>query len=123
MSEFTLNAEQRINGLLSFSHDLIKGKNVAELLKSNQEILDAITPKDVIIAFDRLVNMGIPIQEIKTGVNKILNLLYKTLTAYPSIKPGVDSFLDYLIRNNLQLESRLKAIRPLNKQINEAPQD
>jgi len=85
MSEFTLNAEQRINGLLNFSHDLIKGKNVAELLKSNQEILDAITPKDVIIAFDRLVNMGIPIQEIKTGVNKILNLLYKTLTAYPSV--------------------------------------
>lgn len=123
MTEFTLNAEQRINGLLNFSHDLIKGKNVAELLKSNQEILDAITPKDVIIAFDRLVNLGIPIQEIKTGVNKILNLLYKTLTAYPSVKPGVDSFLDYLIRNNLQLESRLKAIRPLNKQINEAPQD
>jgi len=123
MSDYSLKADERVNRLLTFSYELIKGKNVPELLKSYQKDLESISPHDVILAFDKLVGMDLSMEEIKKGVNKILNLLYQTLNSFPSALPSPDSFPDYMIRNNHQMDLRLKELRPLNKQINENPDE
>jgi DUF438 domain-containing protein len=73
----------------------------------------------VIYLVDELVKTDIPMPELKKGINKILNLLYKTISEYPHTPPAKDSYLWVLEQNNRLMQEKLNKLKPLIKQINQ----
>ncbi len=118
MSEFTNNQKTKNEKILSFCLKILRGEKPAEAVKNNQWIIDTINYKDVITVTDNLQKLGIDMEELKTGVNKFLNLFYKTLNTSDIEKPEKNTFLYFLAKNNEELDKRLKAIRPLLLQYN-----
>ncbi|MDP2335051.1 MAG: PAS domain-containing protein [Bacteroidota bacterium] len=119
MSEFTNHYEKRIAKLVELFQIVIREKMSPELLVQYQQVIDHAGPADVIAVVDQLVQLEIPMNELKKGINKALNLLHKSLQEFPYTAPNPNSFLDLLIQNNQQIDFRLKAIRPLLKEINQ----
>jgi len=123
MSEFTNSRNAVPQELIDFSLAIINAENPADTVRKNRHLMDEITPSAVIALVDHLVQLNIPMPVWKTGVNKLLNLFYTSLKNFPGPEPERNSFTDYLIRNNAEMDMRLKAIRPLIRKINQNPNE
>lgn len=121
MSEFTNHKNARVQALIDLTVGMLEGGNGAALYKKYEHIYASIVPRDVVAAVDGLVLRNIPMDKLKIGVGKMLNILYKQLTEYKGIPVPTESFIGYLIQNNNQMDERLKAFRPLLKEINATP--
>ena len=55
---------------------------------------------------------------LKTGINKLLNLLHQTISNHPFHAPKENSFIWVCFENNKVLESKLKKLKPLIREIN-----
>ncbi len=119
MSEFTNHKKNRVEKLGELFQLVIQEEITPEHIASYQEAIAQAQPADVIAVVDELVKLQIPMPELKKGINKALNLLNKTLREFPYQAPSSGSFFDCLIRNNEQIDLRLKAIRPLLKEFNQ----
>lgn len=118
MSEFTNHKEERLSGLLDLFLMVINEEVNPQKVQEFQQLIDRTQPADVIGVVDQLVGLKIPMDKLKKGINKSMNLLYKTLSDYPYSPPKPNSFLDLLLQNNDQLDIKLKAFRQLVKDIN-----
>jgi len=118
MSGFNKGEISLPEGMIEFSMSIIHGNDPVKAVKENKEIIDKITPEQVIMLMDELLGMELPLQELKVGINKIINLFYTTLKNYPDVELQKDSFPDFLLRNNQEMDKRLKELRPLIRQIN-----
>ena len=87
MSEFTKHRDERLKRLLILFKAILEGKNVKQLFEEFKEIIDLCIPSDVIYLVDDLMKADIPMPELKTGINKMLNLLYKTIMEAPYSPP------------------------------------
>lgn len=119
MSEFTNHKANRISRLTELFQLVIQGVMTPKLVANYQQVIDLASPADVIAVVDQLVQLQIPMPELKKGINKALNLLGKSLQEFPYKPPFSGSFLHVLILNNEQIDQRLNAIRPLLKAINQ----
>ena len=122
MSEFTNHKEVRVNQLVILFNGILKGENLGQLVTENQKIIESCIPSDVISLVDQLVLMKTPMADLKRGINKLLNLLYKSISEYPYYPPEKESYLGCMTENNRILDERLQQIRPLIRQINQQPQ-
>lgn len=122
MSEFTNHKETRIKKLVELFNGILKRENASELVAANQKLINSTIPSDVISLVDQLVLMKIPMDDLKKGINKLLNLLHKTISEYPYYPPAKDSYLGCMTQNNRILDERLQQIRPLIRQINQQPE-
>jgi hypothetical protein len=118
MSEFTQNKKLRLERLVALFNGIIAKVPPVQLVKENEDLIRSVVPTDIIDAVDRLVLLEIPIDELKTAINKVINLLSKTILEHPYYPPKKDSFLDVFIQNNSILDKKLKVIRPLIKELN-----
>jgi DUF438 domain-containing protein len=118
MSEFTNHQKIRIDHLIRLFHGIIKGDKLGELVSRNEDVISSSIPSDVIYLVDRLMMDKVPMPELKTGINKLLNLLYKTLAAHAYHPPEKKSFLGVMVENNRIMSEKLTAIKPLFKKIN-----
>jgi DUF438 domain-containing protein len=123
MSEFTNHKEERVTAFVDFTQRLIAGAKGRELMEEYRFLFHTLVPADIITAVDRLFQMEIPLEDLKVGINKMLNLFQIRIKEYPALKPEKDSFLDLLNRNNAELKKRLAILRPKNTQINRDPAD
>lgn len=119
MSEFSNHKEERREKLIELFLAIIHEELISQHVKKYQQIITHATPADVISVVDRLVTLGIPMPELKQGINKALNLLNKSLQEFPYQEPKPGSFLDAMVKNNTEIDYQLKAIRPLLKEINQ----
>lgn len=122
MSEFSLHKQHRVEKLVQLFLLVIREELTPNQVADYQQVIDRAEPGDVIAVVDELVKMQIPMPELKKGINKALNLLNKTLREFPYTAAAPGSFFDGLIRNNEQIDLRLKAIRPLLKELNQNPE-
>ena len=118
MSEFTNHKAGRVAKLVELFHLVIQEEMTLALVANYQQVIDLAEPGDVIAVVDELVNLQIPMPQLKKGINKALNLLNKSLQEFSYTAPASGSFLDCLIQNNEQINLKLKVIRPLLKEIN-----
>jgi DUF438 domain-containing protein len=118
MSEFTNKSSIRAKDLSKFMSGLIEGKNGSELVKEYKLITENYIPADVLSAFDIMISKNYNIEELKTASNKLFNILYKTLSAYPALKAGTNTFIYFLQEDNRRIISLLETCKPLIKQIN-----
>jgi len=122
MSEFTNHKANRVEKLVELFQLVIQEEMTSDLVANYQQVIDLAGPADVIEVVDQLVQLQIPMPELKKGINKALNLLNKPLQEFPYAAPTSGSFLDCMVQNNEQIDLRLKAIRPLLKKINQGNQ-
>ena len=122
MSEFTNHKAQRVEKLVELFRIVIQEEMTPELVAHYQQAIDLAGPADVVEVVDQLVQLQIPMPQLKKGINKALNLLNKPLQKFPYTAPTSGSFLHALNQNNEQIDLRLKAIRPLLKEINQGNQ-
>ncbi len=122
MSEFTNHKAHRVAKLVELFQLIIHEKMTSELVASYQQVIDLAEPTDVIALVDQLVQLSVPMPQLKKGINKALNLLNKSLQEFPFQPPVSGSFLHALTLNNEQIDLRLKVIRPLLKAINKGEQ-
>lgn len=118
MSEFTQHKNTRIEKLVHLFQGILKGKNLSQLVIDNQETIQNCIPSDVIFLVDKLVLMKIPMDDLKKGINKLLNLLYKTISEHPYYPPVKESYMGCLNENNRIMDELLQQIRPLIRKIN-----
>lgn len=118
MSEFSEHKKARIEKLRLLFNEIIKGENLGQLVNENKTIIDSCIPTDIIFLVDELVRVNTPIDELKKGLNKLLNLLYKTISMYPYYPSEKESFLGVLTENNRLMLKKLMLLKPPIKQIN-----
>lgn len=121
MSEQASNRKERVEGLIQLFSGIRKGENLGELVKENELLINRCVPSDIVFLVDELMLMNIPMHEMKKGINKLLNLLYKTISEYPSERSGKKTFLWYLEENNRLLDEKLQQLKPWIKEINKDP--
>lgn len=119
MSEFSNHKQNRIKALNEVFFAILNKKDVIYVIKQNQNFIDNTSPSDIVTFVHELVKQNIPQKELKTGINKFLNILHKVIKNYPYKKPESNSFFDCCIRNNKELDKKLKATRVLIKQISD----
>jgi len=122
MSEFTNHKETRISQLVKLFEGILKGENLRQLVTENQNLIESVIPSDVISLVDNLVLMKIPMNDLKRGINKLLNLLHKTLSEHPYYPPAKESYLGCLIENNKVLDEKLKQLKPKIRELNNSPE-
>lgn len=118
MSEFTNHKSERIKKLTTLFQAILMNENVKELYTEYRETIDLCIPSDVVYLVDELVQMDIPMPEMKKGINKLLNLLYKTISEYPYSPPQQKSYLCVLQENNRLMLDKLNELKPFIKEIN-----
>ncbi len=123
MSEFTNNKDTRVNMLVGLTQQLIRGVRGIDLRDKYRLLFKSLVPADIITAVDALYKMDIPLEELKTGINKMLNLFQLRILEYPGLKPEKGSFLWYLNKNNEELKKKLAALRPRNTALNKDPEN
>lgn len=119
MSEFTNTRKSRIELLNRYMIGIVEGIHGAKLVEELGLKVDNFIPTDVLSAFDLLFESKTDLKEMKKASNKLFNILFESLRAYPSISPKKDSFIYYLMRDNAQVNSQLKDLKPLIRQINQ----
>jgi hypothetical protein len=113
----------RLQKLAEVFYAVYHGKYGLQLIRQNDAWLQAVIPADIIRLTDMLVKNNIPMVGLKKGINKFLNVVHKTLRDQEHPDPSPGSLLDFCIRNNAELDSRLKALRPLIRIWNDQPDD
>lgn len=123
MSEFTNHKCKRIEKLVDLFNGILKGEKLGQLVADNHDLIVAVIPTDVISLVDKLVLMKIPMNDLKRGINKLLNLLHKTLSEHPYYPPAKESYLGCLIENNKVLDEKLKQLKPKIRELNNTPEN
>uniref|UniRef100_UPI0032179DFE DUF438 domain-containing protein n=1 Tax=uncultured Draconibacterium sp. TaxID=1573823 RepID=UPI0032179DFE len=118
MSEFTNHKTERLKRLLHLFQAILKNENVKELYIEYRDIINLCVPSDVVYLVDELVKSNIPMPELKRGINKLLNLLYKTIVEYPCPALRENSYLWVLQENNKLMLEKLNELKPFIKKIN-----
>jgi len=119
MSEFINNNKARIESIFDFCFKLINGEKGTELIKKHQEAIDCVTANDIVVVVHRLVEANLQMSDMKIGINKALNVFYKPILNQPKLKISKNHFLEIMMRENRELETRLNEIKPLAKKINQ----
>lgn len=118
MSEYIHNTEQRIDELYEFAKGIINHEKGAELIKKYEDAIEHVQPFDVVSIVDMLMKDEVELAELKTGINKILNMFYKGLINRSIPDYSNIPFLASLWYENNELNTRLISLRPLIKELN-----
>ena len=105
--------EQRINDLLELFDAVTYKRKAHETVTRLQDTAVAnATPDDIVILVHDVVEKDYPMEDIKLGVSRILNVLRRTIDDYPYTAPEKGTFFDICIRNNKEIIRRLNNLRP-----------
>ncbi len=123
MSEISSHVVDHSKELYKLTKGFLDGSKGGVLYTKYQSIIECASPLEVVLAFDMIMKDNYPINDVKSTINKVLNLLYKTLNEHQSIAPADGSYLESLIKNNAAMADMLDAIKPLVKAFNKNTQD
>ena len=118
MSEYINNTEQRINELYDFAIAIINHGKGIDLIVEYENAIDNVQPFDVVCVVDKLMLDKIELADLKTGINKILNMFYKKLINQQIPIYSNIPFLASLWHENNELNKKLIDLRPLIKKLN-----
>ncbi|KAA0257328.1 DUF438 domain-containing protein [Deferribacter autotrophicus] len=123
MSEFNGKHNERVESIYRYTLDLINEGGKKEYYERYKDILKTVTPLDTVVAFDKVVKDGYDMEDIKSAVSKVLNIIYEPLVSFKKPEYSPMSILYYLEKDNEELEKRLKNAKEIVKRLNENPQD
>jgi DUF438 domain-containing protein len=115
MSEIINNSGDRIAALTDFSRRLISGEDGRMLIEKYKQIINTVTPAETMQVLDIMLSEGIPNEIVKANVGKIMNVFYKSLSAYQWEKPGEGHFLYYLMLENREVQKIMTKLKSVIK--------
>lgn len=115
MSEIINNSGDRIAALADFSRHLISGEDGRMLIEKYKQIINTVTPAETMQVLDIMLSEGIPNEIVKANVGKIINVFYKSLSAYQWEKPGEGHFLYYLMLENREVQKIMTKLKSVIK--------
>lgn len=118
MSEYINNTEQRINKLYDFAKAIINHGKGVDLIVEYENAINNVVPTDVVCVVDKLMLDKIELTDLKTGINKVLNIFYKGLINQQIPDYSNIPFLASLWNENNELNKKLIELRPLIKELN-----
>ncbi|MCE5205929.1 MAG: PAS domain-containing protein [Porphyromonadaceae bacterium] len=112
------DSEKRFQELLAFSLGMMNGEDAKLLIDQYKETLDNVTPYDIVRIEDRQMQMGIKPELIKVYLEKIVNVITKSINSYPWKKPSEGSFLYYMMLENDAFSFKLNQVKKIIKEYN-----
>jgi DUF438 domain-containing protein len=114
MSEFINNTEKS-GKLYEYAHRLINGENGRMLIEEYKPYIETVTAADTMQVLDKLLQHGHTFEEVKANVGKIINIFFKSLSAFQWEKPDDGHFIHYLMLENREVEKIMTEIKTINK--------
>jgi DUF438 domain-containing protein len=111
MSEFTNNNRLKTERLTELARVVISKEKVADHVKSNMDLLENVTPPDVVTLVHNLVEDGYDMEELKKHVAKLLNLFYKAINNTEPPAPPKGSLIYYLQENAREMSRKLDELK------------
>lgn len=111
MSEYINNSEQRLKDLLAFTLGIMNGEDGKMLIEKYKDAIENITPNDMLKLEDKQMQMGLSPDQIKSDIEKIINVFFKSLDSYQWKKPDDGSFLFYLMLENEAFTFKLNQVK------------
>lgn len=118
MSEISHHRKTRRQALHSLFMQVLNRQDVVENIQKNAQIIENTEAIDIIVLVDQLMRENLPLEVLKTGINKFLNVLGKTIKAMPEASYPEGGLLSAFKVVNDQLDAQLKAIKPMVRQLN-----
>jgi uncharacterized protein len=115
MAEIINNGQERIEALSDFSRRLIRGEKGRLLIKKYQQIINTGAPAETMQVLFKMLSECIPNEIVKANVGKIINVFYKSHSAYQWDKPGEGHFLYYLMPENHEIQKIMTKLKSLIK--------
>lgn len=106
-------SEKRFQELLEFSLGVMNGEDVKMLINKYKDTIDNVTPYDIVRIEDRQLQMGIKPELIKVYLEKIVNVITKSINSYEWEKPEEGSFLYYLMLENDAFTFKLNQVKKI----------
>ena len=85
--------EERYERLKELAEAIVRGENGKAYYEKYLEEIKTVTPQDVIGIVDELYRAEYPAEQLKTGINRFLNLFYEPLRRFPEPRPRPGTFL------------------------------
>ncbi|MDP3446126.1 MAG: PAS domain-containing protein, partial [Ignavibacteria bacterium] len=123
MSEISQHKAHKVKQLRLLFYAIMNKDKALETINLNQQLIDQTQASDIIDVVDQLMQENTPIADLKTGINKFINTLGKTIKSYPEIEPPKDHLLWVCMQNNIIIDQKLKALRPKIRDLNQTPYD
>ncbi len=101
--------------LILYVKELSSKGNGKELYEKYKEEINKITPRDAFIIFNQLIEEGLGINTVLKNLDKVINLFYKNLSDYEWKTPDIDTFSNYLIKENEALIDRMEKMKEIIK--------
>ncbi len=105
----------RITRLAEYVQGLMNRLDGKELYLKYKDDIEKVKPQEVFGVFYHMVQKGATPKEILVFLDKVINIFYKSLIAYPWKRPEKDSFMDLLMKENHALEEKLENIKDILK--------
>lgn len=103
--------EERIQKLLEFCYGMKNNENGSQLYETYHTEILTITPKELILIQYEQLKRGIENTEMLNYVDKLMNIFYKPLSLHGWKRPEADSFIGYLIQENIALKGILERFK------------
>lgn len=123
MSKEPSQQEVRIAFILELYDVIDKKRHAIDFIRSHEKEIESVSGQDIIIAVDRLVKLDIPMPALKQNINKLLNVLGLRVKSMPIPEAEEGSLMHALLHNYQILNTQLKEMRPLIKQLNDFTED
>ena len=101
--------------LLLLVNKIYNNTDITSIYNEHIKEMQEISPDEVFNAMSALLRQGKTAQEVLPLVDKVINVLYKKLSAYKWVTPGEGTFIYYLIQENNGLRAILEGFKPLIK--------
>lgn len=107
--------------LAGFFRLLINQKVDIIWLRNHLHLFDEMTPEMIVDLVDQMYREDFPMGDLKTGVNKFINLCFNALNNSKQQEYSEGSVFNMLVKDNAMMEQKLHDLRPLIKGIQSDP--
>lgn len=95
----------------------------AETIRGYDAMIQMVTPSDIVVFVHELVQRTSDMEAMRMGINKLLNVTYKALSAFPYHAPAEGTYFNVCIRNNAAMVKIMESIRPVLIHFNKNTED
>lgn len=102
---------KKIERLTELFTKVIKGNGNKQLFEAYKSDIDAILPRDVITILDKIMKSDIGMEELKSGISKVLNVVHLPLKKLEWKPKPENYFLTDMVSENTELRKILDKLK------------
>ena len=108
--------QDRITRLIQYVQGLMNRADGKESYVKYKDDIEKVTPQEAFEVFYHMYQKGTSPKEILVFLDKVINVFYKSLIAYPWKRSEKDSFMDFFMQENRALTEKLEKIKGILKE-------